>query len=46
MMEKTENEKNTVKKIYGTENLKDILTDLLEKMFIKEIKNVEKSKNN
>ncbi len=45
-MENTENEKNTVKKIYGTENLKDILTDLLEKMFIKEIKNVEKSKNN
>ena len=45
-MENTENEKNTVKKIYATENLKDILTDLLEKMFIKEIKNVEKSKNN
>ena len=45
-MENTENEKNTAKKIYGTENLKDILTDLLEKMFIKEIKNVEKSKNN
>ena len=45
-MENTENEKNTVKKIYGTEKLKDILTDLLEKMFIKEIKNVEKLKNN
>lgn len=45
-MENTKNEKNTVKKIYGTENLKDILTDLLEKMFIKEIKNVEKLKNN
>lgn len=45
-MENTENEKNTVKKIYGTENLKDILTDLLEKMFIKEIKNLEKLKNN
>ncbi len=45
-MENTEIEKNTVKKIYGTENLKDILTDLLEKMFIKEIKNVEKLKNN
>lgn len=45
-MENTENEKNTVKKIYGTENLKDILTDLLEKMFIKEIKNVKKLKNN
>ena len=45
-MENKEKEKNTVKKIYGTENLKDILTDLLEKMFIKEIKNVEKLKNN
>ena len=29
-MENTENEKNTVKKIYGSENLKDIFTVLLE----------------
>ena len=37
-MENLKNEENAVKKIYGEENLKDILTDLLEKTFIQEIK--------
>ncbi len=40
-MEDMKNEKNTIKKIYGKENLKDILTDLIEKKFMEEIKNVE-----
>ena len=43
-MENLKNEENAVKKIYGEEYLKDILTDLLEKTFIQEIKNVEISK--
>ena len=43
-MENLKNEENAVKKIYGEENFKDILTDLLEKTFIQEIKNVEISK--
>lgn len=45
-MEGLENEKNNVKKIYGDENLKEILTNLLENTFIQEIKNIENSKNN
>lgn len=45
-MKNAESEKNTIKKIYGKENLKEILSSLLEKMFMKEIKNVEKTKNN
>ena len=40
-MENLKNEENAVKKIYGEENLKDIITDLLEKTFIQEIKNQE-----
>lgn len=37
-------ENNAIKKVYGKENLKDILTDLLEKTFIQEIKKVENIK--
>lgn len=35
---------NTITKIYGNENLKEIITDLLEKTFIREIKNIENLK--
>ncbi len=43
-MEELKSENNTIKKVYGKEKLKDILTDLLEKTFIQEIKNVENIK--
>ena len=39
-----ENKKGTVKKIYGKENLKEILTELIEKTFIQEIENMKNSK--
>ena len=45
-MEDLKNEKDNVKKIYGNENLKEILTNLLEKTFIEKIENIEKLKNN
>lgn len=41
MEEDLANEKSTVKKIYGDENLKEILTNLLEKSFIEKIENME-----
>ena len=33
---------STVKKIYGSENLKEILTNLLEKIFFLFMENIEK----
>ena len=43
-MNSLNNEKNRIKKIYGNEDLKEILTNLLEKTFIEEIENIEKLK--
>lgn len=43
-MKSLKEEKGNVKRIYGDENLKEILTNLIEKEFIKEIKNVENLK--
>lgn len=43
-MEDLKNEKDNVKKIYGNEKLKEILTNLLEKTFIEKIENIEKLK--
>lgn len=43
-MGNSKNEKDTIKKVYGDENLKEILTDLLEKTFMKEIDKVQNSK--
>ena len=43
-MENLKNEKDSVKKIYGNENLKEILTNLLEKTFIEKMENIEKFK--
>lgn len=43
-MEDLKNEKDSKKKIYGNENLKEILTNLLEKTFIEKIENIEKLK--
>lgn len=43
-MEDFNNEKDSIKKIYGNENLKEILTNLLEKTFIEKIENIEKLK--
>lgn len=43
-MEELKNEKDTIKKIYGNENLKEILANLLEKTFIEKIENIEKMK--
>ncbi|MCI9039233.1 MAG: hypothetical protein HFJ29_05120 [Clostridia bacterium] len=43
-MEDLKNEKDSIKKIYGNENLKEILTNLLEKTFIEKIENIEKLK--
>lgn len=43
-MEDLKNEKGSIKKIYGNENLKEILTNLLEKTFIEKIENIEKLK--
>lgn len=37
----TKNEENSIKKIYGDENLKEILTNLLEKTFIEQMENIE-----
>ena len=45
-MENLKNEKDSVKKIYGNENLKEILTNLLEKTFIEKMENIENLKNN
>lgn len=43
-MEDFKNEENSIKKIYGNENLKEILTNLLEKTFIEKMENIEKLK--
>ena len=43
-MEDLKNEKDSIKKIYGNENLKEILTNLLVKTFIEKIENIEKLK--
>ncbi len=43
-MEELKEKKGNIKKVYGNENLKEILTDMLEKTFIKEIKNLENIK--
>lgn len=43
-MEDLKDSENDIKKIYGNENLKEILTDLIEKTFIETIENVEKIK--
>lgn len=43
-MEDLKSDENSIKKIYGNENLKEILNNLLEKTFIEEIENVEKLK--
>lgn len=43
-MKELKNEENSIKKIYGNENLKEILTGLLEKAFIEKIENIEKLK--
>lgn len=41
-MEDLENKKNTVKKIYGNENLKEILLELLKEQYINYITMNEK----
>ena len=43
-MEDLKNEKDSIKKIYGNENLKEILTKLLEKTFIEKMEDIEKLK--
>ncbi len=43
-MEKSNNKENSIKKIYGQEDLKEILSNLLEKVFIEKIENTEKLK--
>lgn len=43
-MEELKNEKDSIKKIYGSENLREILTNLLEENFIEKIENMEKTK--
>ena len=43
-MEDFKDNENSIKKIYGNENLKEILTNLLEKTFIEKIENIEKLK--
>ena len=43
-MENLKDEKDSIKKIYGNENLKEILTNLLEKTFIEKMENIEKFK--
>ncbi len=40
-MEEMNNEENNIKKIYGKEDLKEILTNLLEKMFVENMKDIE-----
>lgn len=40
-MENKEICESTVNKVYGDENLKEILTELIEEKFIEEIKNVQ-----
>jgi hypothetical protein len=44
-MEGFKGKENTISKIYGNEDLKEIITDLLEKTFIKEIENIENCSN-
>lgn len=41
MEENTISEKSTVKVVYGKENLKEILTELLERVFVETIKKSE-----
>lgn len=43
-MKDVKEEENSIKKIYGNENLKEILTNLLEKTFIEKMENIEKIK--
>ena len=43
-MEDLKDNENSIKKIYGNENLKEILTNLLEQTFIKKMENIEKLK--
>ena len=41
-MEELKDNENSIKKIYGNENLKEILNNLLEKTFIQEIEKIKK----
>ena len=43
-MEKNRESEDGIKKIYGNEDLKEILTNLIEKTFIEKIENIEKIK--
>ncbi len=43
-MENFKNEEDSIKKIYVNENLKEILTKLLEKTFIEKMEDIEKLK--
>ena len=43
-MQELKDEESTVKKIYGEEELKEILTSLLEKTFIENFENIENLK--
>lgn len=43
-MQELKDEESTVKKIYGKEDLKEILTSLLEKTFIENFENIENFK--